>query len=545
MENIQSNIKKIPILGTLVESETTTNKQEDLFNNLLIEEYSKSLENNDEIIKNFEIISQNMIKMGFPPKMIVRCFLVNKFKTLDEGVELLSKTNSLWNHKYIDGFDERCFICDSPEALHRSLKTILQNKVPTSTDEKIKSLIKRQSSANLANVMIKHLDDPNIIAKAHLESCPICFVDITKDLEFSLNCQHKFCKDCITSYLEEEIKNSRVKNIKCPGIKCDQIFSELKIKEIVSEEYFQKFQKFQKREEIQSNKDLILCPIKDCEGYAKKQVTIDEPPAIALENDNPNELLIKKDDIALDVSQQSQEKPKIKYICNEGHSFCGRCMHIWHGDSNCSEDQEIKDFAANSGKIIKKCPKCKVWTEKDEGCNHMTCQVCRFEWCWLCEQECPQNHYTQPGPCFGRQFNEIPDPEVLHFFLFQQDHPIIFGIFFVHIVTFYIIARIIRSVNLVNPPEIRRRPSKAALFTIIFCFTLTIWFFMCLFNGFLLIYYVDSLSKISQLRSMNARCLAVLTFFLLWLVFLLPGIIFSTFWLATTLTYTVYKLCTV
>lgn len=34
----------------------------------------------------------------------------------------------------------------------------------------------------------------------------------------------------------------------------------------------------------------------------------------------------------------------------------------------------------------KKCPKCKASTEKNEGCNHMTCKRCRHEYCWICMQ---------------------------------------------------------------------------------------------------------------------------------------------------------------
>lgn len=32
------------------------------------------------------------------------------------------------------------------------------------------------------------------------------------------------------------------------------------------------------------------------------------------------------------------------------------------------------------------CPRCTRQTVKSGGCNHMTCQVCRCEWCWICAE---------------------------------------------------------------------------------------------------------------------------------------------------------------
>ena len=55
---------------------------------------------------------------------------------------------------------------------------------------------------------------------------------------------------------------------------------------------------------------------------------------------------------------------------------------------------------------MKQCPKCKIYTEKNEGCNHMKCTECKFQWCWLCEKEYLYGH-CERGLCNGVQFEKI------------------------------------------------------------------------------------------------------------------------------------------
>lgn len=48
-------------------------------------------------------------------------------------------------------------------------------------------------------------------------------------------------------------------------------------------------------------------------------------------------------------------------------------------------EKELTDFQHK----LKECPisNCKTLTEKNGGCNHMTCRTCKGHWCWICGKE--------------------------------------------------------------------------------------------------------------------------------------------------------------
>ena len=64
----------------------------------------------------------------------------------------------------------------------------------------------------------------------------------------------------------------------------------------------------------------------------------------------------------------------------------------------------------SKNKLIKKCPNCGIITEKYEGCNHITCSKCNYQWCWLCNGKYSEDHFNQ-GKCKGFQFFRPKDEE--------------------------------------------------------------------------------------------------------------------------------------
>jgi len=59
-------------------------------------------------------------------------------------------------------------------------------------------------------------------------------------------------------------------------------------------------------------------------------------------------------------------------------------------------EEEYKAYATR--RDLQFCPECKSRVEKMEGCNHMTCPICTYEWCWLCKREYAPGHFDPLNP---------------------------------------------------------------------------------------------------------------------------------------------------
>lgn len=91
--------------------------------------------------------------------------------------------------------------------------------------------------------------------------------------------------------------------------------------------------------------------------------------------------------------------------CECGASFCAKCLRDCHAPLRCDESELWATLNQSRSEVLsfellmtnyKRCPFCKMFIEKNEGCNHMTCRTtsggCGYEFCWVC---------GGPHPCGG------------------------------------------------------------------------------------------------------------------------------------------------
>ena len=192
----------------------------------------------------------------------------------------------------------------------------------------------------------KYNSNPQDISDQHLPiSCKICleeFLDVENTYRIQ-KCGCIFCKNCLDYYINTEIL-SRKYVIACPEPLCEEegIFQIHEIKNLVSAEYFFKYEKFRLDYEITLDKNRTWCPEPECNTicyYSKSPF----------------------------IRCQSCKK-----------EFCFNCFGNWHSNSKCIEN------IPKSFQNTKQCPRCKIPIEKNGGCDWMQCMQCKIYFCWEC-----------------------------------------------------------------------------------------------------------------------------------------------------------------
>jgi len=208
-------------------------------------------------------------------------------------------------------------------------------------------------------------------------ACPVCFDEVLQETDLCrLLCGHFTCKTCFEGYLMNKIVIAQVRSFKCPQEGCKFQIPEGELKRYLKDkpDLLKKYFKFKNTQEIAANPSLKWCIKAGCENV---------------------------------VQIKDFNNPFIKCQC--GQEFCFKCNNEWHPDMKCEDfiDKMYKNYIKKAE--VRFCPNCHALIEKNDGCNHMTCIQCNFQFCWLCEKKYTSNHYSlfNLNGCPGLQFTHI------------------------------------------------------------------------------------------------------------------------------------------
>ncbi|XP_062198573.1 E3 ubiquitin-protein ligase RSL1-like isoform X2 [Phragmites australis] len=202
--------------------------------------------------------------------------------------------------------------------------------------------------------------------------CPICMESMPGASKFSISsCGHAFCWSCIVQYIATKI-GEKIVHVNCPGLSCEDGFIELEdCRDIIPLELFNKWD-FTLCESV-LGATRFYCPFSDCSAA----LFVEEGEGGIAEAECPH--------------------------CHR--LFCARCMVPWHDGVGCEEFQELgEDERGREDVMVKRlagekrwqrCPQCRMYVEKSEGCMFMKCR-CGYCFCYACASPMTKDlHYCK------------------------------------------------------------------------------------------------------------------------------------------------------
>ncbi|XP_073010776.1 uncharacterized protein [Typha latifolia] len=191
--------------------------------------------------------------------------------------------------------------------------------------------------------------------------CNICMESHPVGEYFAIaSCGHVFCASCVAQYVSAKVEDNVV-SIRCPDPDCKvgAVDPEM-CRDILPGAVFHRWGWALCESSLGSKK--FYCPYKDCSA-----------------------LLVDEGDAATTITDA--ECPH----CNR--MFCARCRVAWHDGIGCEEFEKLgKDERGTEDLMLRKlaadkkwqrCPQCKMFVEKIDGCMFMSCR-CGYCFCYVC-----------------------------------------------------------------------------------------------------------------------------------------------------------------
>ncbi|XP_072364797.1 ankyrin repeat and IBR domain-containing protein 1-like [Scyliorhinus torazame] len=228
--------------------------------------------------------------------------------------------------------------------------------------------------------------------------CGICLCNISVfEDPVDVPCGHEFCRGCWEGFLNIKIQEGEAHNIICPAFDCFQLVPVDIIENLVSREMDKRYLQFDIKAFVENNPVIRWCPTPGCERAVR--------------------LTCQRLGSTMDqLSFPLLSAPAVD--CGKGHLFCWECLGEAHEPCDCQtwknwlqkitemKPEELAgvneafEDAANCLWLLsnsKPCANCKSPIQKNEGCNHMQCAKCKYDFCWICLEEWKKHSSSTGG----------------------------------------------------------------------------------------------------------------------------------------------------
>lgn len=266
----------------------------------------------------------------------------------------------------------RCFNSLDPNIITEAFEGKLENIQADACDRALKALL---DPASLASMSAKF-------------TCEICLIEYKVEDGITLNCDHRFCLECIRQHISLLIDSAQVSDdvLKCP--KCIEPITAYEVEEVAGADLYAKYEKFKLRSlklnELGEDEVLFHCPGTDCEYFC------------------------------------IVEKGNEEFVCPKcKHKCCPFCKENTHEGFSCEEYKAWKKENSEADKLfdqlledegLLRCPECEAVVQRISGCQYMVCSSteCRGKtfFCYDCGIKLKGDH--APHDCKPRWRNRNP-----------------------------------------------------------------------------------------------------------------------------------------
>lgn len=193
--------------------------------------------------------------------------------------------------------------------------------------------------------------------------CIVCFDKVTERSNKRKCCRQVICKGCIREIIRTNIEDEGKSHILCPNPECKKgVIGREEILKYISGETKEKYERFRLQESGETDKK--TCP--NC--------------CVITQHKLPGRFRrYREEDVRITCS-----------MCQ--FDWCFRCHSPWHEAATCKQfqrgDKQFKKWTKSRTRKgdanCQKCPLCRVYIQRSTGCNHMTCNRCKTEFCYKC-----------------------------------------------------------------------------------------------------------------------------------------------------------------
>mmetsp|Transcript_12202 Transcript_12202/g.20725 ORF Transcript_12202/g.20725 Transcript_12202/m.20725 type:complete len:329 (+) Transcript_12202:168-1154(+) len=217
---------------------------------------------------------------------------------------------------------------------------------------------------------VQQLQDQVIATELSIKECPVCADDISEGQIFrARNCDHVFHWNCAMQHAVAKYEEGCL-DIKCPIPECTHpMWSHGDVQYALPEDKWLLYLQRTFNRYASAADNIWQCPTANCGGVWEL-----EGEGITLVNCN---------------------------VCRG--AWCHQCKEQWHADVTCEAFQRWKRENGTEGEAAtnlwvqqnaRPCSQCKQILQKDGGCNHIVCPICKFHQCWKCGAACPTHAFS-------------------------------------------------------------------------------------------------------------------------------------------------------